>query len=478
MKTNRFSIHITTFICLGLLITANVNASMESAWDSLITNQIDAAQTEFTKQLESNPGEEALQGLYLAAWARGQAPEMAEILTRLLNDYPRSQFLPAYLSMWGNSEFHGWKASDRAALLQKAIENSTSFIHRQILAHEWMETLDMLLDENVKKAAQEAGVLLNYWAVVGPFGRYGAADLFNPFGPEKGLQDEYLGWRGKVSVQNIDNPDLAGLIEFSSLIHPDTGIAYAFNAFESETDAEAWLTIQSPADFQIWLNGQPIMEKTYLLLDTAKLHTASIPVRKGKNLLVVKSQKTNGSWWVRSSLISKDEEKLYISSIPFQSSDFESLFLTPFEVKTSRPLECSVVSSPYPLALSESKTEAQVISEAVFLASWHLNRAEYQAARLYLEQGQKIAPDFALLHSLHGDVSLQLARSRPGSKLRFYQEAETSLSKALSNDPYCISAMTELVAYYLDRTQIDQALDNFKDHLTKYPDIRKMVMKE
>jgi hypothetical protein len=162
MKTNRFSIHITVFLCLGLLITANANASMESAWDALITNQIDSAKAEFANQWQTNPCEEALHGLYLSAWARGQALEMSQILTRLLNDYPQSQFLPAYLSMWGNSEFHGWKASDRAALLQKSVGTSSSSIHRQIIAHEWMETLDMLLDEDVQKAAQEAGVLLNH----------------------------------------------------------------------------------------------------------------------------------------------------------------------------------------------------------------------------------------------------------------------------------------------------------------------------
>lgn len=455
-----------------LTAAAGAFASLENAWDSLLKNEVETAKPQFQAVLDAGQSEEALRGLLFCAWTRGDSPETAKILARLVSEYPDSPYTAAYLSLWSGSELHGWPVSERARILEEAYKKSASSAHRQIVAYKWMETLDMRLDDGVEATARKAGVLVDGWNVLGPFGRLGTADFFAPFGPETGFRDSYSGWRSKVQFQPIERPDLTGLVEFGALIQPDTGVAYAVNALESKSDAEAWLTVYSPSAVQVWWNGKPVTEKAHYFLHTGKAHTVSVPVRKGKNLLTIKSQKVHSAWWVRAALQSQGNEPLDVVSIPFQWQDYASLFLLPFEAAASRAEESVAELSPYPFGFPDASSPGERTARQILLAAWYGDRGEYETARrYYLEAGQS-ASEFALPYSLYGDASLRLAEERTGSKSRFHQEAEVAFRKALQLDPACKSALIGLVTYFLDRDQTDQALDCLDQHLAQYPSVR------
>lgn len=472
MITKRHSLRIATVLFLGMVLASAAFASLETAWDSLVKNNPDAAYSDFQAALDAGGGEEALRGLLTAAWTRGDSPDMAKILSRLVTEYPDSPYTPAYLAFWGGSEFHGWKTRDRVQTLETALQKSVSPSHRQQLAFELMETLDMLLDDRVESSARNAGILLDDWAVAGPFGQYGAADFFRPFGPEIEFSAAYAGWKGETAFKPVDPIDKTGLVELSSLICPDTGVAYAVNVVESDTQSDAWLTVASPAAIQVWWNGTPVIEKAHYFLQSAQYRTVAVPVKAGKNLLVIKSQKTNQSWWLRAALQSKENGELNVKSVPFQWNDFASTYLVPVNVALPRSQESTMVESPYPFALPDPSEPGERIAKNLLTATWHLDRGEYDKSRQIILETEQWAPEFALLYALFGDYSLRFAADRSGSKSRFHQEAETSLRRALELDPLCQSALINLVTYFLDRDQTDQALDTLNRHLEKNPSLR------
>jgi len=442
----------------------------EEAWKDLFNNQYAEAKTAFEADLAGRPQpfEPSLQGLLVAAWADEDFPAMARVLGRLVEEFPDSPFLPAYLSLFSLPDMQGWTPRERVEALDRALAKNPAPPFCQYLQYERMESLDMRAEDQAATAAREAGVLIDHWQVTGPFGRYGAADFFAPFGPETGIQDEYPGWQRTVRLMPVDPVDQTGLLELGTLINPRTGVGYALNAIEATRAGEACLTVHSPCAFRIWWNGQPVMEKAHYFLDTARARSIQVPVRQGKNLLVIKSQYTNPAWWIRSVLQSAEGESFW-SSVPFQAADFSSTFLLPFDTAQPRGIEREESRSPYPFGLPEAKTPLDQAVQEIFLSAWHQDRKESAAAQEYLKQASQKVPGFAFLYALAGSTALGRAADRPQSKSRFHQEAETAFQKALELDPRSRAALVGLQSYYLDRDQVDQALDLLNSRIKENP---------
>ncbi|HQH70934.1 MAG TPA: DUF3857 domain-containing protein, partial [bacterium] len=198
------------------------------------------------------------------------------------------------------------------------------------------------------------------------------------------------------------------------------------------------------------------------------VRSVKVPVQAGKNLLVVKSQFTNPAWWIRASLQSAGGEPSW-KSIPFQTADFASMFLLPFDAAQPPRIEREESRSPYPFDLPEAKLPIEQAVQHVLLAAWHQDRKESAAAQEHLKQAAAVAPAFSFLYALEGTAALGRAADRPQSKSRFHQEAEAAFQKALELDPHSRAALVGLQSYYLDRDQIDQALDLLNTHVAAYP---------
>ncbi|MFB3787200.1 MAG: DUF3857 domain-containing protein [bacterium] len=449
---------------------AGATTPPEEAWNQLFNNHYAEAKAGFEAEVAASGSEPSLRGLLLTAWADEDFPEMARIVARLVEAYPESPYLSAYLSLFSLPDLQGWKTQDRLDTLDRALAKNPGPPFRQALQYERMETLDMRAEEQAAEAARQAGVLTDHWQVTGPFGRYGAPDFFTPFGPETGIQDEYPGWQRTVRLTPVDPVDQTGLIELGTLINSRAGVGYALNAVESARAGEAWLTVSSPGVFRVWWNGRPVMEKAHYFLDSARERSVKVPVQAGKNLLVVKSQFSNPAWWFRATLQSAGGEPSW-NSIPFQAADFATTFLLPFDAAQPREIEREESRSPYPLTLPEANTPIDQAVQHVLLAAWRQDRKESAAAQDHVRQAAALAPAFSFLYALEGNIALGRAGDRPPSKSRFHREAEAAFQKALELDPHSRAALVGLQSYYLDRDQIDQALDLLNAQVAAYPNL-------
>ncbi|MEW6235649.1 MAG: DUF3857 domain-containing protein [Candidatus Omnitrophota bacterium] len=468
MTIKKYSILL---VMIGWLMTAPAlwAGPMEDAWSDLFANRFEAAQKVFASAVDSASGEEALRGLLFCAWAQGEAPGMAAILSHLIVTYPKSPYLDAYLSFGGFSTLQGWTPAERVKALDQALSQSPPDPQRQWLAYELAESLDMLADLRSGEAARQAGVLVDDWNIVGPFGRYGMADFKKPFGPETGWKEKYSGWRGEVAIHPIKPADITGLLDIDSLIYPSEGVAYALNAIESGAAQDAVMTVHSPSDFRVWWNGEPILEKSSARLDTSRAVSFPITLKKGKNLLAIKSRQS-GPWWLRAKIQANGRTPLSIHSIPFDVKDFAELSLIPFEIKKSDSVEFQGIASPsLPFAL-DADHSAKEAAERLLLAAWHLDRMEFDAVNENLRKAMEISPDFCVLHEMLGEAGLRHANSRPGSKPRFHQEAEASLRRALELYPGSKDALVGLLTYFMDRDQTDQALDLIDKVKNEHPE--------
>lgn len=460
-------IRFILFVILAGIVPA-VHASVGEGWTALLANQLPEANAQFEAAAESDP-ERALQGLFVTAWAEGNSPRMAALLGELLTTYPNSDLLPAYVAFTGDANLHGWDPQEKIAVYQKALEVCSRPYLRQTLAVDLVGMQDMRLDPVAEHTARDAGMLVDHWAVAGPFGRTGWSDFFDPHGPEIQFQATYAGWQTEVKWIPVST-DRTGVIEFDSLLYPVTGVAYAVNVISSPTEAEALLSVVVPGDARVWWNGRPVMQKAGMFLDTNKTISTPVKVEAGENLLLIKAPRS-GSWMVRAMVQARGEEAVPFQSVAFEPEKFKNLYIQPFETVFTRGEDENSLTSDYPLVLEEAETEAGQIFQRLMMAEWHQERAEFTASRAILAELMEEYPSFALPYILYGDVSLRLASLRRGSKARFQREAEQAFQKALELNPLSRGALIGMQLYYLDREQVDQALDGFDAHLKAHPQL-------
>ncbi|MBZ0255073.1 hypothetical protein K8I31_03365, partial [bacterium] len=177
-------------VCLFVAALQPCFAGLDEGWPLLLQNQY-AESASALKDVEGPERESALQALLLNAWAQGEYPDAAVFVSGMIEEYPDSPYLPAYLALLSQPALKGWPLSERATVLRKALAKNPSASHRQRLEYELMQTLDLLLDPAAGAAAREAGVLIDHWQIAGGFGRYGASDFVRPFGPEIEWAAEY-----------------------------------------------------------------------------------------------------------------------------------------------------------------------------------------------------------------------------------------------------------------------------------------------
>ncbi len=460
---------ITIASCLWILLAVpNGFASLDAGFKALFHNDLGQAKSELESSLNSTDDETARQGLFLLAWAEGDSPEMVRILSELIAAHPRSPYLPAYLALSGFPNMQGWEPSEFTKMLETVLEGELPPTSSQPLSFRLMELRDVLLDRRAKESADDAGVLTDHWQTVGPFGRYGAADYFRSFGPENEITRRYAGWQKEIEIHPIDTPDATGLVDLDTLVSPAMGVAYALNVIEVDSGSNALLTVESPAGFRVWLDGEPVMEKSHLLLHTSKAVTKRIELGQGKHLLVVKSMRSGG-WWLRASLQAVPGQELDFRTLPFDIGEFSDLALVPFQVRYPVAQESQGLISDYPFETVPDNGPEAV--KHILLAAYSIDRFEYDQAKTLIRKAIDSEPEFALLHSILGSVLLHQANARPGSKSRFHQEAETAFQKALELNPLSRNTVIGLQTYYLDRDQIDRALEIVDENVNKHPEL-------
>ncbi len=472
MKNRLFFITLIGTLFITLVSTPNAATDLDGAWQALFANEIDKAEDAFNNAWEEDSNRSALLGLLLVEWSRGNYPVMADQLSNLIIHDSNNPLLSCYLAFSSYPRLQGWFPKQRLAAMQKGLKNTSTLANRQQMSFRMAETMNMVFDSDIEQISRNAGILIDHWNVVGPFGRYGSTDFDRSFGPETGWHEVYQGWQKEVRIHPIQEVDKTGLLEMDSLVYPNTGVAYALNTIEAKAKREALLTVYSPTDFRVWLNGIPILEKAGKNLDTSKSVSLTVTLKKGRNLLVIKSRQ-GGSPWIRTTLQTLNDEPLNIKSVPFDKNDLLNIPLAPFEAYQPMQREYRGIASYLPFNEKiESTSQSEKVINHILYAVWHMDRREYDAAKAEVHQAIELEPDYALLYELQGELNLRQANSRSGSKARFHREAETALKKALELYPNSRGSLIGLLTYYMDRDQTDQALELINDHLEAHPGIR------
>lgn len=444
------------------------NTPIKDGWNELYANRFDEARASFGNALQDTETTgKARLGIVLCDLAQGDAYGLTGSLQELIVNHTDSPYLATFLAVMDISDLQGWSASGRLEVLEAALKNAKDQSAKQEINNRLANVHSMLLLDKTKTTAKNAGVILNHWNVIGPFGEFGTPDFFHAFGPELEIKNSYQGWREEVSFQPLEKSHHNGWIEFNGLIIPRSGVAYAVNVVEAESDGTLNFTVESSADIRVWWNGKPWADKTSLHHEYSNAFTGSVHVKKGKNLLLVKTT-DNGRWNLRARLHHRNDTVNW-KSVAFNPSDFSALYIEPFGTLTGSWEYDVPVTSRYTPNMAEFNQPAW---HNLLMALWHSERHEYVAALQNLEQAKSKAESFAYLHSLEGEINLALAAERPASKPRYQQAAEAALNRALENDPVSKKAVVGLISYYLDRDQTDQALEVLNEVEDTHPQVR------
>lgn len=467
---------IRLLACITLWITvagsALATTPLEDGFADLVEGRVAEARTTFHGVLTGMDEGElgALKGLALTAWAQGEIPGVVEHLAALIERYPDNPMLATWLAASSQTIFQGWPLEDRVATLRAALSRSPNEPNHSLLLDELAMVLDMQMNEEAADAARQAGVLIDHWAMVGPFGKHGQADMRLPFGPEQAWQSSWEGWLRTVETVPVEPVSPVGMIFPEALVYPQHGVVYWFHVVESDKDASAWLNVRCPVGLRMWWNGEPVAEKNESALQTANVVSSRVDLAAGRNLLVLKVPAFANGWF--RVLLQPDDSALAVRSVPFEQDEWESTWLKPFEIEHETNHVSQGRVSEFPIEMGDAFNDIHQSERDIWLGLWHLDRQEFAAAIQRFDDARERHPRFWLAHTLYAEACRELARSRPGSRVRLLQNAETAFRTVLENEPDNKNAFIGMLSYQLEMGQVDSAMERMNTTLEAYPDLK------
>lgn len=308
--------------------------------------------------------------------------------------------------------------------------------------------------EQAEEAAKQLGMIQTWQWVAGPFGRFGAADLVEPFGPENDLtasQWSLGGWT--IPRIPITVPLRMGTLSLDDFLYPQTGVAYGFTQFQVESGGLARIHLECSDSVRLWLNGELLLHKDTGDLQLVKEQFIPCSLRQGTNWILVKSLKTTPGWNIRIRLQDIRSNAIAVQPAPTDAAPV--------------PRRVDSVASPYPPELHEAealKTWKQMIRDAtdypiLLLHLWAsaANYADWEKAEHAVGMLVQSATGFALAHRLEGETFLMQAEQRPGSLNRLERQAQESFELALRHSPQDAVSAAYAARYHISRRTWDQA---------------------
>jgi len=444
------------------------SATTDEAWDALLKNDLKQAETLFDKALDESAGDlDALDGMALVQWTRGNMPKAAELWMELAAKGTLRPWWSGYLAALSLPELQGIPVKQRERLLKDLTSESSPLPESKRIDawREYLEWAEKWADPaQAKRAAERSGAISDWWFVVGPFGANGTMDLWEPFSPETDLSPKsFPGWISSVTRTEIPASDPAGMLDLDSLIYPSRGTAYAFTAIQSEGEADALLTVESPSNYVVWWDGKPLATRCIERRDFQTETTVQVHLRAGLIPILVKSCQHGSDWWVRVSLRPRyNGHSLNWSVAKKDESILKGLVFYPIDNKTPeryrQPIVFAVDTSSY-IMPDNVRLRSRILS-AIYGSLINFRKGEFPWAGQSLEPALKA--NIAQAYSLLGDLKMREAAYRPPSRSRLQREAETAYQKAIELYPATLGAHVGLITYLLDRENTDQALESLK----------------
>lgn len=427
------------------------DSAAETAWSYLVANQPDAVVGLYAESPPVTARDEQMLGV--AAMAEGDWEQATERWLRACEIEP--SFPP--VSMLRIAAERAGAGDSCIPFYERLLEHPGAVDpavltvvgdHLQRIAAERNES------GRARELLDQLGVVHAGWTVAGPFGRFGSADLDEPFAPEtQPGRLPYPGWLGEVwPVPGVTTLD--GELRLTRFIDPDKGAGYAWTALEAAEGGTAHLTVETSDSVVVWLNGERVLRKAVLELDLAPSITVPVTLRPGVNTLRVKVLKQSGLWSFRLAL---------------RTPEGRACSVTPARTATLPPV-----------ALGGSLPE-RIAGDAVFDADnpvhTHVIRpwlamaaGRYTAARESLQESLAAHPDFALIHRLSGETDLAEAAYRLGIDDFLNNRATRPFQAAADRLPSDAESQGLLLERLLSQSQTDAALERVRQLREEWPD--------
>ncbi len=158
-------------------------------------------------------------------------------------------------------------------------------------------TVQEILDDPQPHGIAATGI--RHWYICGPF-RKTDANFATAFGPEQAafsVKASFKGINGK-SVKWQKTTAKKGIVEFWKLPKPHQNVcAYATAVVNSDADRTVSLLAGSDDTIQIWVNGKQVhANKAYRGVDPESDFVPGVPLKKGRNEILVKICQGTGGW--------------------------------------------------------------------------------------------------------------------------------------------------------------------------------------
>ena len=493
IQPERYRVHLFALVLFAAGVVSPGGTAwgdVQNGWEALLANKPLEAEQAFLQVSEDSPEiVDALDGLVLCRWLLGDAAGMREGWLSLLQ--LSGAHSPNPHSWWGGY-LTSLKAPELRGHDREATLEALNIVHslrnlsdgqRHAVLGEIAALEEQLPAPPLEDHLAKLGVVRDWWYVAGPFGESGDGDLDVAFPPEEDLwADSWEVWLGSVKPVALDAqsegalpPDKGGRLRFSDLTRPEGPVAYAVTVLQGTRGGTARLTIETESDVRVWWDGVGVLEKDMLRHTVATRLETEVPMRRGPILLVVKVLR-RGPWSVRVRV--DDPEGLDPPWVPAVRGDAtvgESAVL-PFSVafeKTSRggDVADSIAAAGDGLAVGDvvSNPRANLL-EALYRVISAADARRIRQARAYLQRlrelsGELGSPGWVFPDLLEANLDAAEAKARGRSSTRLLRQARENYRAALTRCPQAVNAVVGLVGYFLQRDQVDQALELVDSYL-------------
>ena len=132
---------------------------------------------------------------------------------------------------------------------------------------------------------------LTEWDMIGPFDNLERQGFYQDYGPELGLQNQYMGKDGKVKWSPFSTADPFGMLDINQKFGAIKEVlAYAKSDFFSENEQDIQIRFGSKNAWKIWLNQKLIFARDEYHRGGTRIDQFILDgkLKKGRNLILVK----------------------------------------------------------------------------------------------------------------------------------------------------------------------------------------------
>ncbi len=293
---------------------------------------------------------------------------------------------------------------------------------------------------------RQAGVI-DSWALIGPFENDRGSGFSQNLKPEKEFLPEkiYTGKQGAVSWRVLPVTTPAGFLDLHSINEPsEQALAYAVTQIHSDKDRTAVLRCGSNDGIKVWLNGTCIISRDIFRLAKWDQDNVMVELKKGPNILVIKSLQHSGPWHLTARLT--DTQGKGLSGVTYTSPMHNTKKTHYPPCEQNKP---KVKTAPDGAMSFLSKQKDFYM--AFWYAYLYFTRNNYdirqKAAAPLMEALISMKTDDPASHYLLAQSLLNpLAKNEEKDENRFRLEVE----KTVSLDPKAIEPWMDLSRYYIN----------------------------